>query len=857
MNKPTYAFALSLALIGAATAPTACSPERKDAQVQQHLTNEQIRVFGFEAPFTDWSTNNGSPIAQSATTSQGIASLSVIPNGYSEISSVPIQVSGTVNSSISLDLSIPQALSWGELRLVAIIPSQGKYWSDLGGHSLAGVEPGSFAQYSFAVSQDVQGSIASGTDVSFKIILNSPQGSGEFLLDNLVVSSDGGTPGDDPPEADGFLHVNVPSSHGAGSAVITALETLYIAERVELGNAGSRLAMVSGGTAYIGDHSKIGNLVAAGEIDLRNYSKVDGNVTSGGTITQHFGVAIDGEAISNVTLTFRELLIRNPAFSATGGNVSLEPTQNLVLPPGNYGALSVKSGARIQLAAGIYTFTSIQIEPQAIVEVDADCGVEVFSRDSAFFRGEVEPGDGASPGLLLTHLGTSDVHIEASFAGRVIAPKASVYLNSTTHLHKVIARTVRLQPDAHFVRSGSAAEPVLLATLSPAPDTCNGATCCPSEEDQEERAQPHSCLAATEQSEVVSPQVPEEGIASMVFAGGGADEIRNPHAGSLIAMGDGDDKVCALSQFSGLIDGGSGNDLILLSEANDTLIIPGSGVDQVRILGGSARIAIMAACEAQAGESYVLESGTATLLSPLSREELENRGVHVDPDITVEFSPGNLCLSECSGAPTCAEDEICVSDGTVAYCEAKDESLTAYSPAVHPGYPDLPDGLREAVEEYVARIAAGSHFASAPQNLRLATQLIVPALVEATASSTPRRRAAETFAIGSLFTTEALAALVDVALQPAPDTSKTHYGGKGWHIASIHAVRWLAVAAIKEPQQAHHLQNLMILAVQGDRLTSQSAVSAYLQVGDESERRAELEASLPADREYLLTLEYR
>src|SRR6187399_1599923 len=92
---------------------------------EQRMTVDQTRVLGFESPTTDWSSNNGSTVSASTVASEGSGSLSVLPNGYTQISSIAIAAPGSAAATATFDLKVPQAVPWGEVRLIVKAPSQG------------------------------------------------------------------------------------------------------------------------------------------------------------------------------------------------------------------------------------------------------------------------------------------------------------------------------------------------------------------------------------------------------------------------------------------------------------------------------------------------------------------------------------------------------------------------------------------------------------------------------------------------------------------------------------------------------------------------------------------------------------
>ncbi len=648
------------------------------------------------------------------------------------------------------------------------------------------------------------------------------------------------------------LQMLVPDSPDASGALLVASEELYIAERVAIGQTGARQSLSSGGTLYIGDNSRADSLVARGTIQVRGGASASKAHSS--TTVAVFPNASVPSIQQGMSILTKTLEFSYPPHSGTDGSVEVGVGQVATLEPGNYDVLSVKPNATLNLQAGTYSFSSIFLESASSLTVDADCGTQIYTHQGVFIRGQVS---GTGPGLALTHVGTQDVHVEAPFHGRIVAPRSKVYLNSSAHRVQVLARAVRVQPDAVVLGQAGDAAQQGLSAFSPAPDACEGSVCCPSDEIQQEDGVSHDCRMGTIHTDLVQGDLGIDADVGVIFSGAGKDEFLSVPDNVMIAAGADDDRVCGIDTSPSLVDGGAGNDTIVIGNGNNTLIVPGAGRDTVRILGGTNRIVIMSACELEEGERYVLEGGSATVFAPVSREEMAALGVSIDPSIAVEEFAGNLCLSECSDRPTCGADEVCASDGVIAECVGRDDMLVSRTEVGPPSYPSLPDGLRQDVEEYVAKIERGEHFATAEMELRRAAPLIVPVLLDASATSHPSRRAAEVFALGSLFKRNALAALVDVTLQAGPPPPEGHYSVDTWVVANLHAVRWLAVAAKKEPHVPEHLEHLRQIMIQADRSTATAAVSAYLQVGDAATRRAELVAALPSTHQPLLAIEYR
>jgi len=68
----------------------------------------------------------------------------------------------------------------------------------------------------------------------------------------------------------------------------------------------------------------------------------------------------------------------------------LEPDQQATIEPGHYQAISVKPGAMLTLNAGSYYFESLEIEPQAELQIQDDAGpTVVYVRGRFSFKGEI------------------------------------------------------------------------------------------------------------------------------------------------------------------------------------------------------------------------------------------------------------------------------------------------------------------------------------------------------------------------------------------------------------------------------------------------------------------------------------
>ncbi len=150
------------------------------------LSPDSARVLGWEDP-TDWSplfSSSGDHV-------QGDYSLAVSASGWTELVSVPLAGVGDVEDTVSLDVQLPAAVSWGEIRIVLQLPSASEYWRDLGGVSLVGVQSGEFTTLSWPIDSGLRAKLEGNySDLTIRVQLNAP--GGEYLLDALRFGSQGG-----------------------------------------------------------------------------------------------------------------------------------------------------------------------------------------------------------------------------------------------------------------------------------------------------------------------------------------------------------------------------------------------------------------------------------------------------------------------------------------------------------------------------------------------------------------------------------------------------------------------------------------------------------------------------------------
>lgn len=440
----------------------ACSVESEPVrQVQLKLSQEQFSVLGFESPSIDWAATNGTPVGSSSEAVQGVAALAVSPSGYTEFVSAPIVALGGALPEATVRIRLPQAASWGQVRLVFSAPSAGIYWADLGGRELSTLAPGTFETVQFTVPGNVQ-SVLNGvaTDIRYRLVMNVPGSLGQIFVDDLKVSSNQSSE-DLAQSLDGELSISLPKNLYPEQVALVGFQSLKVGDRarVEEGAAvdlAGQVVNAGAGETYLGADTTVGSVYSVGPIRLRNRSTVQGDALSGTSISLEPDATILGEEVENADLSPNHVAKWTPQLvGGPGTDVVLEPEQAVSLSPGSYGQLHIKSRATITLSPGSYRFASVAFEPESQLVLSSTETPTVLYIDGILsFRGKMvnstSPTATTLP-LLFVTMSQAQVPIERPFFGTLYAPNGSVSVSGGVHHGAFFARHLEVQPDARIV----------------------------------------------------------------------------------------------------------------------------------------------------------------------------------------------------------------------------------------------------------------------------------------------------------------------------------------------------------------------------------------------------------------------
>jgi hypothetical protein len=175
-----------------------------------------------------------------------------------------------------------------------------------------------------------------------------------------------------------------------------------------------------------------------------------GSIICGAGVSLGSGASAAGGVVSNAVVQGDQLSSFNVTFPPAGFSVQLEPDRTLRLAPGSYGAVQIKSRSAVFLQAGDYYFSSLTVEPGAVLSLPSAGKARIFVQSGFVFRGRVARPAGGTAALLVAYLGTSNALLESSFRGSVIAPNAKIVLASVEHVGSFFGKRLEVQAGARL-----------------------------------------------------------------------------------------------------------------------------------------------------------------------------------------------------------------------------------------------------------------------------------------------------------------------------------------------------------------------------------------------------------------------
>ena len=255
------------------------------------------------------------------------------------------------------------------------------------------------------------------------------------------------------------LNMVVPRGSAVGTFVLAANGSLLLDDRSVVSAPVSNLG--AAGT-NVGADAHASGISSQSTLTVRDRAVISGPINVTAPIQASSTSHVTGPVNTHAVLTPPQQQTVTVQFPA--GDIQdeiLQPSQVASAAPGRYGAMTVNSGAHLHLASGTYYAETIDVEPQAFLDLDERLGPVVIYVNQPFaFRGSVTTNV-AGPNLLIGVVGSGTISIASSFQGTILAPNASLLLGTggLTHTGAFFAHDIEVQPGVTVVFHASAGLP--------------------------------------------------------------------------------------------------------------------------------------------------------------------------------------------------------------------------------------------------------------------------------------------------------------------------------------------------------------------------------------------------------------
>lgn len=260
------------------------------------------------------------------------------------------------------------------------------------------------------------------------------------------VVSDGSIPFDAGSEIIAF---DVPRDTSGVPFAVRATTRLSLAPGARVVSGPDGAAVASLGELSLGVGASTGEAWAVGDALLANRAHIRGALHAGGGVSASPSAVIDGAVVRDGPYTpFDTVRFLVPAASR-GPDVRVAPGESASLAAGAHGAIELGPRARLALARGSHTASSLRVAPGAVIVVQSDASSPTVLRvdGPVSWHGSVV-GSTGEPGLALVVTGDDPLRVHSAFEGWILAPSATVTLLPAASPHRggVWARAVQVQP---------------------------------------------------------------------------------------------------------------------------------------------------------------------------------------------------------------------------------------------------------------------------------------------------------------------------------------------------------------------------------------------------------------------------
>jgi len=206
-----------------------------------------------------------------------------------------------------------------------------------------------------------------------------------------------------------------------------------------------------------GPSKHTGNLTAVGNISIKAANTIVGDVTAGGQVNLSGNAQIVGAWKDHAKVAS----IPRPIFSFSAGGMNRTVARNgsLSIPPGTYGTVTVNSNGTLNLGAGEYFFSTIDIKSSARVSCDVSSGavkINVVKETKLAARAQIlTTGGGTSLNnvvIATQQRRKFDIGKESHIEARLLAPLSLVKFGSGSSIvGSVCADSVLINANVAFL----------------------------------------------------------------------------------------------------------------------------------------------------------------------------------------------------------------------------------------------------------------------------------------------------------------------------------------------------------------------------------------------------------------------
>jgi cysteine-rich repeat protein len=208
--------------------------------------------------------------------------------------------------------------------------------------------------------------------------------------------------------------------------------------------------ILSLGSITLGIENEVGDVLAGGDLTIGDRSKLWGDVTLGGSFTDAHDTLIPDEITEDTPLIAPDLYGFNVLPAPEGPSLILNQQYDVAEPtPGAYGAAILTTNSRLVLSSGTYSFTELNVGPDATLELDTSLGpVVIRVAGSIVFQGMQE----GTEGLVILHLGSGEAIFEAPLTATVISPNGTLSFRTPgLNFHGAfLAKNIVAHPNVRF-----------------------------------------------------------------------------------------------------------------------------------------------------------------------------------------------------------------------------------------------------------------------------------------------------------------------------------------------------------------------------------------------------------------------